>query len=447
MDILPREIKAWADSASANVNGFGIHKSQFEALKIMMSELFKKTENSLTDLAAQTSNEQFADKYLSLSEELIAVHDLWRIFRYIFTQREDDSNFKSNADAADLIAADCYLTCMRKARDWGLVQEAQFREPPLTYLEANISPSTAGRGKAVEALGIPIRQYRNLRLPIPIVILPFDQANSIWMFCNLHHEVGHNLEQDLNLMNSITGPLLTRMTGAGIPMDRQKMWRQWGREILADVFGILLGERGFAFALCNWLLALAPAAQFKELDAQDVHPPFYIRIRLIANLLRKTGVALLNDAADTIDGEWDKHAKPNWALPFITDSEVIADIFLHEKLAALGGRDLSAFNPNLANDVGLNDTLANCLPNNFHCPDPAIHNIPHRSVPAAAQLAVMGINNPSAADLDAIQKNALGYLKRIARPTFLSGTGRADFIRGLSGSIDLTLLKEKAPDV
>ena len=51
-----------------------------------------------------------------------------------------------------------------------------------------------------------MRQYRDRMLPIPVVLFPYDQASSMWMLCALAHEVGHNLDHDLE---PITGRRLT----------------------------------------------------------------------------------------------------------------------------------------------------------------------------------------------------------------------------------------------
>lgn len=444
-DLLPQEIDAWMTIANANVNNFGIHRSQFEALKIMMDELLKQLTASLDKLTVDLSGEKFAAQYLATSDEIVGIQDLWQIFRHIFAQRENE-NSKRAVDAADLIAADCYLTCMNRAKEWGLVAEQQFREPPLTYFEAEISPSTSERGKAVESLGFAVRRYRDMRLPIPIVLMPFDQIKSIWMFCNLHHEVGHNLDRDLNLREAFSSPLLTRMTNAGIASERQKMWWKWSGEILADVFGIMLGGAGFAYALCNWLLILSPAAGFQELDAQAVHPPFFVRANLIAAMLEKLNIASLNPVADVIKDELNKRQKPDWTTSYFADCELIADVFLNSKLAVLGNRSVSEFNPELASDIQKTQLVADCLSNNFGCPDPNFTSFPHRLVPVAAQIAVAKFDKPEKAQLDAVQNNALKYLERINRPTFLPGISRNEFLRELSRKINLSRREEKKTD-
>lgn len=435
-DLLPQEVSDWHASASANVNDMGIHRSQFNALKIMMDELHAKQRALLDQLAPDLPVGEFANKYLELTDDIVGTHDLWRIFRYIMAQHED-ARFKRLVIAADLIAADCYLMCMNRLRGWGLIQEQQFREPPLVYLEAEASPSTASRGNAVESLGFPLRRYRNMRLPIPIVLLPFDHATSIWMFCNLHHEVGHNLDQDLKLGGEITNHLMTRMDKENIPPERQQMWWKWCGEIIADTFGVLLGGAGFANALSGWLLTLAPADRFQQLNTQDVHPPFYVRISLIAEMLRGCGVQSLAQAADAITVAWNNHHKPDWVAQYLADTNAIVDVFLNQPLTALGGQhSLLDFNPKLEQDAALARQVADCLPNYSNCPDPAIIYFNHRLVPVAAQLAVTDLDDPTVQKLDAVQTNALKYLERLFKPQFLAGAGRQEFLRDLTRQIE-----------
>ncbi|HLM62576.1 MAG TPA: hypothetical protein VK308_17370, partial [Pyrinomonadaceae bacterium] len=367
--LLPREVGAWSDIADTNENNFGIHKSQFQALKIMMTGLLERQEVLLDGFSEDLSPKQFAEQSLEFGDEVVGTHDLWKIFRQIMAQRTDTA-LQRSVDAADLVAADCYLTCMAQARDWGAIEEQKFREPPLTFFEADSSPSTASRGFGIESLGFPIRRYRNMRLPIPIVVLPFDQAASLWMFCNLHHEVGHNLDADLGLRDQFFNPLLNRMNADGIPADRQKLWaNKWSGEIVADVFGVMLGGAGFAQALGGWILTLTPAARFQELNSADVHPPFYIRVPLLVALLKNLEIAPLTETARFLEDEWRRLPKPDWVDDFVSDCEIIADVFLNQKLNNLGNHSLREFNTELANNMIQARQVADCLPDNS-CQNP-----------------------------------------------------------------------------
>ena len=440
--VLPEEVKRWNDAAAAGDTGDitktvgknGIYQSQIEALKVMMDELATRQTELLNKLDPASTSEGYASAYLSLADEIVSSHEIWRIFRYIIGLHKD-AILGPLVDAAGLIARDCYLTCMNKARSWNLVQDDQFRAPPLVYLEAEMSPSTASRGFAAESLGFPLRRYRNMRLPIPIILLPSDNASSMWMFATLHHEVGHNLDQDLNITKSLSDSFITRLIKEGIDKDgRDKMWFLWMSEILADVFGIMLGGAGFAHALSWWLLILAPDPTFKELNTKDVHPPYYVRVYLIVLMLRFFKIPALNTAADLIQQKWDTMQKPGWVAPYIGDCEKIVDFFFTQRVSSLGDqRTLRDLAPDMADDVRRVNDLENYLRTNFMSPDVKLAtSAKWRHVPVAAQLAFINHPNPELNALNDIQDRALNYLAGIDRPNKMSGaTGTNKFFRDL----------------
>ncbi|MGA9998097.1 MAG: hypothetical protein WBP93_21970 [Pyrinomonadaceae bacterium] len=432
---LPQEILKWEQNVAGNKDNLGIHKSQFVALKIMMDGLQVQQDDLLHNLSTDFSPEQFADDYFKIINQLVGSYELWRIFRYILTQREDQ-HLHPLLDAADLIANDCYRTPIKKALEWGLISEDKVREPPLTYLEAELSPSTASRGYSVTALSFPLRFYRNLRLPIPIVLLPYDHATSIWMYCSLHHEVGHNLDQDLKLSSELEQKVMLRLGEAGVPDERRRMWVKWVGEILADAFGVLLGGAGFAYSLNSFLMVLAPSAQFQILNPDDPHPPFYVRLRLLANMLRLGIVPSLLDAAVEIMQLWEARQKPNWVTSYVQDCEIVADLFLTEPLAALKNHSISEMVPDVAGDMALAERLVNPMLNGFNPPSATqLSKFPFRLIPVAAQLAFTRSNNlPETFDL--IQERALQYLSRIDRPEYLAGVSRQEFLRQLTRELE-----------
>jgi hypothetical protein len=433
-DLLPQEVQDWESNAQANIAALGIHGSQFNALKIMMDGLLQRQSDLLDQLSPALPLNQFADIYSRLGFEIAGTHELWRIFRYIFSQFHD-----KRVDAADLVAADCYLTCMNRVRDWGLITEEQFRAPPLVYLEAEISPATASRGAMIGALSFPLRRYRSLRLPIPIVILPFDQAECVWLFCTLHHEVGHNVDQDLDLQQELRQRLDERLETQQTTSERREMWERWTGEILADAFGVLLGGAGFAHTLTSLLLMLAAssASSGQNLNSNDEHPHPYVRLPLISALLRRCGVPALNDAADLIEQTWEAYPRPDWITPYVTESDLVAEIFLTQPLVALGNRALHELSSNLADDTERAANLANFLRTGYLRPPPNLPTrFPWRLVPVAAQLAFMQLENPNAATLDSIQQRSLKYLRDIERPQWLAGVDQRAFLRQLVDDIE-----------
>jgi hypothetical protein len=398
----------------------------------MMEGLEGRQTDLLNQLTPNALPPQYASVYLSLSDEIVSAHELWRIFRYIIGLHQNEF-FGPLVDAADLIAADCYLTCMNRACDWKVVREDQFRAPPLVYLEAEMSPSTASRGNTAGALGFPLRRYRNMRLPIPLILLPSDNASSMWMLCALHHEVGHNLDQDLKLQPELKSLLLTRMDQAGIPLERQKMWWSWIGEILADAFGILLGGAGFAHALSWWLMVLAPDPKFLELNTEDAHPPYFVRVHLMAAMLRGLKVAALDTAADSIMQTWNALPKPDWVNSYTPDSDVVAEVFLSQPLKALGKRPLRELGPDLADDARRVAELERYLRTGVSSPDVMLATSARwRHVPVAAQIAFIAEETPDSASLDKIQERAFGYLASLERPKKMAAPASAsDFYRQL----------------
>jgi hypothetical protein len=439
-EMLPKDVQRWKDAidqaalGTANAGGgtMGIHQSQISALKEMMDGLQGRQTELLDQLDPTGSLLGFSTAYLKLSDEIVSAHELWRIFRYIIALHED-ATIGPLIDAADLVAADCYLTCMNKVRAWNLVAENQFRAPPLVFLEAEMSPSTASRGYSAGALPFPLRRYRNMRLPIPLILLPSDTATSMWMLCTLHHEVGHNLDQDLKLQAEMSGRLLTRLQGNGTSQDLQKMWWQWTAEILADAFGVLLGGAGFAHALCWWLLVLAPEPTFQTLNTDDVHPPYFVRIHLIAAMLRQFKIPALDDAARSIVDTWEAQQKPDWVGPYVADSDLVADVFMNQALDALGQRPLTDLGPDLADDIDRVARLESFLRTGISSPDPKLASSARwRHIPMAAQLAFIAQATPDSASLDRIQKRAFAYLSNLDRPKKMAGSGdKSDFFRQL----------------
>ena len=439
---LPREVQVWKASADENVDELGIHRSQFEALKILLDGLLEKQDNLLPQLSPSLPPGQFAEVYWRLVSLTAGANDLWSIFRHIIAQHQDKL-FKPLLDAADLVAADCYLTCLNQVHNWGLLEEKEYREPPLVYLEADISPATASRGARVESLGFPLHHYRDMRLPIPIVVLPFDHAESLWLFCSLHHEVGHNLDQDLRLRSELKRQMTRRLQTESVPRERLAVWEQWVGEVLADTFGVLLGGAGFGHSMASLLLVLAPL--FPDLNTGDKHPHPYVRVYLIAATLRLCGVPELTEAADLILQSWNEGQKLPWIEPYTKDSDIVAEVFLNQPLGPLGNRALREVVPDLAGDADRANRLARFLSSGFNR-DPDPQRLPpfsHRLVPVGAQLAIMKKDAPTSPELDLIQERSLKYLRDIPRPEYLAGVDRRQFLHALTQELDFNLEGEE----
>jgi hypothetical protein len=431
--LLPQEVEEWRNKAEANIDALGIYRSRFRSLHLMMGALAERQRTLQAQLLPTLPLWQFSNIYVNLLTEIVGTHDLWRIFRFIFGQRQDE-RVQTLVKAADLVASDCYLSCMDRARAWGLVNENQFREPPLVYLEAETSAVTASRGVKFQALNLTLLQYRSQRLPIPIVVLPADQATSIWLFSALHHEVGHNLDQDLKLTPELKQLISERLKTEGADLGRRQTWQLWTAEILADVFGVLLGGAGFGHSMASLLLLLAPLSPAILTD--DDHPDHYVRVYLVQELLRRCGVPALTEAANQIKQFWDGYQKPAGIESYLKESDIVAEIMLTKPLEALGKRPLLQIVPDLAGDTKRIAGLAKHLRTGLLSPNPKQYT--WRLVPPAAQLAFSQLDNPDAAALDKIQERALAFGAAIEIPQFLAGADHDAFLLQLTNQISFT---------
>jgi hypothetical protein len=433
LGVVPAEVAAWKAAANGDM---GLHSSQLEALEDMMDELAADQKLELNKVIQAAAGAPFADAFHLLLQKLNGAQDLWRIFHTILVQRRDP-RWRPVMDMADLIAADCYSVAMKKVEAWDVRPAQEMRAPPLTFLESSLSPSTASRGESAQNLGFPVRQYRNKMLPIPIVLFPFDQAESIWMMSAIAHEVGHNLDHDLDrqpgkrLSDAVRAKLVGRVSN-----QTEKQWRRWLQEIFGDVMGVLLIGGGFAVAMASWTVPLGPATSFQTLDEDAVHPPFHLRLLLLVEILKATNAAPLKTIAEELLDIWAKAAKPAWQTPFADESPKLIETVMTEKLAPLNNHSLLELGGNLAFYQGQAQQLADhWLDGTKPQPHPA-QPFPFRLVPAAAALAARKLDNPATADIEDLQRKAREYYVLIPKPNMLAGQGteakRREYRRGLA---------------
>ena len=435
---LESEIAQRRAEAEQNRGGQGIHRSQLQALALMMSELLGGQRQLLGQLdQAGLTAAQIAQIVDQIQSEIVGTQSLWRVFRAIFAQR-DDPQARQALDAADLIAHDCYQTIM------GRVQGAPLRAPPLTFLDARRAAITANRNTSAEAVGLAIERYERERLPIPIIMLPADQAASLWLFTILHHEVGHNLDEDLRhpirderLSAELALRLRAGLEQAGAPPRRQRAWQGWAAELLADAFGVLLGGAGFALTL-GALLQAFPRAGAVQTGGE--HPDSALRLAILAALLRGLQVPQLEPTARWLDQALGAGPQPLDLAAFVGDLKPVVRATLDTPLETLGGRALRAIAPDPAADAQQVAALAASLAGPAPA-GPAGPPVPYRLIPAAAQVALAGAPQPRAEALAALHARALACVTQQPRPAYLPAGDaeldprQAQFLRRLAAGL------------
>jgi len=419
---LPLEIRSWrALISSTPVDGWGIHTSQIMALGDMMDGLTARQQTRFAELRNKEAQSDFADAYYDLLNDVGGTHDLWRIFRIILDQRQN-ARLKPLADVSDLVAQDCYLTALRRALGWGVIAADEFRPPPLTFLESSLTPATASRGETIETLGFSVRQYRDLMLPLPIVLYPVDQAASMWSMSSIAHEVGHNLDHDLAPRQGKRLSDEFRKLLIGLVDDaREPQWRRWMNEIFADGVAVALCGSGYVTCMANWVIGLAPGAAFREFDSRAVHPPLFLRLRILGFMLQCTGTPRAPEGKEIVE-LCDLQNRPGWEAPYENEAAAVAKLVIATPFAPLNNHAIIELSDDLSTDEDQVSKLADFfLRVQSPRPDPKQWKNRLRAVPAAAARAAAGLVSPTATALDELQSKAAKYFAAIPPPEKLAG--------------------------
>ena len=458
-ELLPREIEGWNKQSADNNYGMGIHQSQVKAVTKLFDGMLS-SQNSLKDAldplkAAAMSQEDFTRKRLKLEQSLTGTHSIMATFRYIFSQRDATQPYKRILDAADLVAAQCYLPCIKLANKWRGDPDEHYREPPLIYLNAKLSPAAITRRQYFGLIGLELQGGEDINLPISIISLSFHDTAVFWALCSIYHEVGHVLDQDLGLRKDLGAALEAKLGDS----KNKALWsKTWLGEVIADVFGMLLGGAGFAGSLIGMLFKTKEEVVG---DSGGVHPNSYVRVFLLAALLRGTGVDELKTLAAALESDWKNFygPAPQWES-FVGECTTVADLLLTAPLPSLKGHRLLDFASNgagapppldLKNDYERAKALATYLRLDTETtefteamskPESLI-----RLVPAAAQLAVQNVKADHTQKIADLNNGALDFileLQKLAHIDFLAEPDSAAhdaYVDSLIQKLDFSWLK------
>lgn len=429
--VLGEELTRWEAVTSNNVGGFGIHKNQIQAVRVMIDGLDEKQRIKVGTLDP-ASPVDFAEKYLECVEDMTALQNVWDIFQEALLQRGDQQR-QQRLDAADLIAADCYRECINTAVSWGALVKDEKRPPPLVVIESRPSAGALGRGEEIGLLGHPLQRYREIKLTVPLVLLPADHLESMWLLCVIFHEVGHSLDQDLGLEADLKGRVNELIDAGHIRND--SMWWDWTSEVLADVFAVLYGGGAFVGALGNMVNVVAPAKRYETLAKTDRHPNPFVRAPLLCSMVKRLNVPSWTKTSDAVMADWMALARPAWVEEYVKEIDAIVDAFVDAKLQALKGHSLRDLVPTPF-EAQLGALRGHFLAG-LQAPTQA-DGIGYRHIPAGAQLA-FAQSDLALQTLAAIHDRALAFLHALVRPDFLGGLEpeQKAHLKDLTAKIDL----------
>jgi hypothetical protein len=242
---LEREFENWR-CASERGKYLEKHHTQIRAVTNTLGRL-----NQDITIASDEDPDGSGILALALQTEvsILAVHRLWEFFRAKLAIRYVPW-FEPYLRAADELAWSCYQPVQAVAGD-----EAA-KEPPLVFFNGGASPFTMPRGTGYDAEVVPgeplgaVGLERALRtLPIPVIGVPWFQIEHVPDALVIGHEVGHDVEQDLGLGQT----LAELIKAAEVGPQRLEAWLAWRSEVFADIYGTLATGPAFVGALVDFL--------------------------------------------------------------------------------------------------------------------------------------------------------------------------------------------------
>jgi hypothetical protein len=198
------------------------------------------------------------------TKDVLALFRIWEFLRSRLAQRLE-GRFRRSLQVADEFAFACYEPAAK----------AQYKEPPLVFLNGGFSPFILPRGREFQAEFVPNELIEGeelldamSRLPFPVIGVPWYQVEGAWELPVIAHEVGHSIEGDLGLANE----LRTRVK-AEVPPERQDRWVSWCSEVFADYYGCHAVGPSFLSTLGEFLAGISST------DGKH-YPPTSIRLEL-----------------------------------------------------------------------------------------------------------------------------------------------------------------------
>jgi len=224
-----------------------------------------------------------------LEVEIQEVHRLWDYFRVKLAQRQVEW-LRSHLAAADDLASGCYAAAQATLTEQ---RASELKEPPLVCFTGSSSPLASARGELFEGemvVGEPLVRGGSplvRRLPIPVIEIPWYQLGHLPDAPAICHEVGHTVEDDLQLGDRLLTLLEAALDGRPGGAERQPVWEAWLGEVFADLYGCLGAGPAFVSMLMDLLAPEVLAGAEPVLD--DCYPPAGLRIAINLCALTRLG--------------------------------------------------------------------------------------------------------------------------------------------------------------
>jgi hypothetical protein len=266
------------------------------------------------------------------STRVLYVEGIWDFYFDLFVQRL--SSFGERLLSVDRIAANCYEDLYVSI---GTAQPTPSLLP-FSYSSSGFSPATIRRD-------VPIARLRFNKNLFPLIMLPQHRLDNVWALSSVLHEVSHNLQADLGLWDEMPIHIYRRLTTeARVAPGVAQIWAKWHKEMMADMFALLLGGPAAIESLMD-VVGRAPASTMK-FNPMGVHPTSYLRVLINLVLLRRMGFEKMASDLRRVWLRLYPHLTPE-DIPrpiiasFQSASEMVVDTMVFQPYRQLGKKSLA----------------------------------------------------------------------------------------------------------
>jgi hypothetical protein len=262
----------------------GLHKTRLETLQAVLQQGVASLKEELGRVAVDATRDraQVYAECRAIDHATVWIQRVWLFYRDKFDQRED-LTLRPLLMAADEVTWSCYRQIFTNKNNF----PARITQgpAPLVYIDAQYSPATWEVTKQAPSELREASQIEGLEsflqtLPVPVLRLPTWCISAPWFLVFIGHEVGHNIQRELDLTvavrSLITQACQERQAAGETP--KADRWAAWGEEIFADLFSVAMMGPWAVRGLREILIG--PAA---EMTAPQVGYPLpVVRLALIA---------------------------------------------------------------------------------------------------------------------------------------------------------------------
>jgi len=335
--MLFKEFSYWRNNSNPGT-AYAKHHSQIHRITNAIEDFLKSLPSY-----APNDKEPFEQSSFRSNGLLYANH-IWAFFRSMFALRQIDNyaySLKRILDCADEFAWNCYEPARTRASQVGTIRPEDLKEPPLTFFASDAGPYIAQRKALFSVDGIKgrsqeFKQFNTAleRLPVPIIGVPWLEAEHLPTAVVIAHEVGHLVERDFSTSTVFANSI---MTAASIDGQRREHWRAWVSELFADTYAILCAGPAYVVALMKYLVAPERIVVHETLQQESavVYPPRALRMAFNLTVLELLGLP-----HEGIKQLWND-VYPYSSLPeyeeYCQDAVLVAETLLKTPLVEFGG--------------------------------------------------------------------------------------------------------------